>query len=826
MFCRLQLRFRIPGRLFRLAPAFAAAWAVLGVAAADEPAELPGSKIFQKLCAECHGKNGEGVPDKYDEPLQGNRSVESLAKRISRTMPDDDVGACVGDDAKEVAQYIYQAFYSPAAQARIRPQELDLARLTVEQYRASVADVVGRFRQGSEQVLDSERGLKAHYSGLLLEKPPEPDPAAQPAPATDAQAQPEKPKPKAEEKDKKDRPRVKLDRIDPRISFSFGEGSPAPEKQMDVQEFSIRWDGSVIAEETGMYEFIVQSENGVRLHVNDPKTLLIDAGITEGKMREERKSLYLLGGRAYPISIEFSKYKEKTASMALKWKPPHGVEEIIPQRNLTPHSVGQTMVVSTAFPPDDRSIGYERGVAVSKEWDEATTEAAISTAEHVDENLAELSGVKLEAPDRVEKLKEFSRRFMEAAFRRPLSEEYRQIVEKQFEAAKSPEVAVKRVVLFTLKSPRFLYPEFRDEHPPDDYDEAARLALALWDSIPDRRLIDAAAAGKLKTREEIAGQAARMLGDGRTKAKLGGFIHHWLDFDRADSASKDPQAFPEFDAAVLADLRTSLEIFVDQVVWGEHSDYRELLQADYLYLNSRLGKLYGKDGLGEEFERVDFDPKERCGVITHPFLLAAFSYSKTTSPIHRGVFLTRNIVGMRLKPPPMAQTFEDAKFDPSLTMREKVTELTKNKNCMGCHSTINPLGFTLENYDAIGRWRTEDNQKPVNTESDLATDEGETLHLTGARDIAKFAVDNANGQRAFIHNLFHHTVKQAVGAYGPDEMEDLRQLFVSSGFNIRKLLIEISTVAASKGLTPAEDKVTQAPPVSEPAAEAIAKSTP
>ena len=114
--------------------------------------------------------------------------------------------------------------------------------------------------------------------------------------------------------------------------------------------------------------------------------------------------------------------------------------------------------------------------------------------------------------------------------------------------------------------------------------------------------------------------------------------------------------------------------------------------------------------------------------------------------------------------------------------------------------TINPLGFTLENYDAIGRWRMEDNQKPINTVSDLSTEEGETIHLTGARDIAKFAVENANGQRAFIHNLFHHTVKQAVGAYGPDAMEDLRQSFIKSGFNIRKLLAEIATVAASKGL--------------------------
>ena len=779
-----------------------------------EPADLPGAKIYQKLCVDCHGKNGEGVADKYDEPLQGNRSVESLTKRIARTMPDDNVGACVGEDAKQVSQYIYEAFYSPAAQARIRPPEIDLARLTIEQYRASVADLVGRFRPGFDQALGTERGLKAHYSGLLIEKPEPEEPQA-----ADAAVQP---KPKPDPKKKKDRPRVNFDRKDSQVSFAFGEQSPAPEKQMDVQEFSIRWEGSLIAEETGTYEFIIQTENGVRLYVNDPKVLLIDAGITEGKMREEKKSMFLVGGRAYPIMVEYSKYKEKTASIALKWKPPHGVAELIPNRNLSPLRVRQSMIVSTAFPPDDRSVGYERGTAVSKEWDAATTDAAIGVAEHVNTNLAELSGAKFDAPDRVEKLKDFARRFMEAAFRRPLSEDYKQIVEKQFAAAKTPEIALKRVVLFTLKSPRFLYPEFREDRPLDDYDSAARLALTLWDSIPDKRLLDAAATGKLKTREQIAAQATRMLADARTKAKLAGFFHHWLELERAESISKDSTVFPEFDAAVLSDLRTSLSLFVDQVVWSERSDYRELLQADYLLLNQRLGKLYGKNDIGEGFERVSFDPKERAGVITHPYLLAAFAYGKSTSPIHRGVFLTRSIVGMRLKPPPMAVAFEDAKFDPSLTMREKITELTKNTNCMSCHSTINPLGFTLENYDAIGRWRTQDNHKPINAVTDFSTEDGETLHLTGARDIAKYASENPNGHRAFIHALFHHMVKQAVGAYGPDEMENLRQTFVHSGFNIQKLLAEIATVASTKGMAPAENKITQTAPVSA----TLAKSAP
>lgn len=779
-----------------------------------------GAVIYQKMCADCHGDKGQGVKDQYDEPLHGNRSLVSLTKRIARTMPDDNVGACVGDDATKVAAYIYETFYSPKAQARLHPPEFDLSRLTIAQYRTSVADLVGRFRPGFDKPPGSQRGLKAHYSGPELEKPADPTATPEVKPEDKPQAK------KDDAKKKKDRPKVQFDRVDGQVSFHFGTASPDPEK-MDPEEFSVRWDGSIIAEETGTYEFIVKSENGVRLAVNDMKNLLVDAWVSSGPdVREEKRSVFLLGGRAYPISLDFFKFKDKTASIELLWKTPHGVVEKIPQQFLSPERLRETMIVKTTFPADDRSVGYERGTGVSKEWDSATTDAAIEVAEHVDAHLDELAGTKSGAPDRVDKLKQFARKFAETAFRRPLNDaDYQHFVEHQFEVAKTPEIAVKRAVLYTLKSPRFLYPEIPNSGQPDAYDIAERLALSLWDSIPDTTLLRAAAEGKLQTREQIAAQANRMMADPRTKAKMHGFFHYWLELERAEGIQKDPKSFPEFDAQVLADLRTSLFEFLDQVVWSDKSDYRELLQANYLLLNERLAKLYDKSVSGEGFQRVEFDPNRRSGVVTHPYLLAAFASSKQTSPIHRGVFLTRTIVGMTLKPPPMAVAFEDAKFDSHLTMREKITELTKNTNCMGCHGTINPLGFSLENYDAIGRWRTQDNNKPVNATSEFSTDDGDKIHLTGARDLVKFAAETPSGHRAFIHLLFQYTVKQAVNVYGPDELEDLRQSFTKSGFNIRKLLTDIATVAAARGLPEPEAKAA-AQNASAPAPQVAQESKP
>jgi hypothetical protein len=782
----------------------------------------PGAVIYEAMCVECHGKDGQGVDGKYDEPLTGERTLEALTRKIEKTMPEDKEGTCVGEDAKAVASYIYDAFYSAAAQAKMRPPVKDLTRLTIAQYKNSIMDLVGRFRNGPghDRPITQEKGLKGFYRGFELPKPEAPKPVIKLAEETKLEElksakaddkmiaaatqslkkaierQKEKERQEAAEKEKK-RKRIQFERLEAKVAFHFNQDSPDTSKLIS-SEFNNRWDGCVIANETGIYDFMVKTENGVRLFINDDEEPLIDGWVSNGpEVREEKNSVYLVGGRAYRLILEHFKFKEKSASVELWWKPPHGVFEIIPEHALRTDRPQVQMIVNTVFPADDRSVGYERGSSISKAWEQATTEAAVATAEHIEARLDRLAGTKPGAPDRTEKLKQFAHHFAEYAFRRPLSEEQQQLyVENHFINSKSAEQAVKRVVLFSLKSPQFLYPTLREKDTPDDFDIASRLALSLWDSIPDRKLSQAAASGKLKTREQVQAEAQRMINDPRMKAKMHGFFHHWLDLEHAENTSKDPKTFPGFDSDVLADLRESLLEFIDQVVWSEKSDYRELLQADYLLLNERLGAFYGQPVKGEAFQRISFDPKQRAGVVTHPYLLASMAYSRQTSPIHRGVFLTRNIVGMAIKPPPMAVTFDESHFNPSLTMREKITELTRNNSCMSCHSTINPLGFSLENFDAIGRWRTKDNHKPVNPVSEFADDEGKTVRLTGPRDIVNYVADNPAGHRAFIRHLFNHLTKQPFPAYGPSVIENLQHHFAASGCHVQKLLTEIALVDA------------------------------
>lgn len=742
---------------------------------AEDAARLERGRIlYAQHCASCHGAQGEGVAGEYEEPLYGDRPLEILAGIIHETMPVEEPELVADADAQAVAEFLYQTFYTAEARARNRPPRIELLRLTGQQYGHSVADLLGTFLGQASVPADAERGLSAEYfDGRNFR-----------------------------------RENRKMERIDPQVAFSFGAESPAEE--IGIEEFSIRWEGTLLVEESGQYEFNIRTENGFRFYLNDSSRPFIDGSVASGaEPSDHTERIMLLGGRVYPLRLDFFKAKDKSASVELRWLPPGGVEELLPQRHLTTRRVPQTFIVSTHFPPDDASTGYVRGRGVSREWGEATTQAAIEVAAFVEKNLNRLAGTRREDEQRLNKIQNFCRRFVERAFRRPLADDELQLyVQSHFAEGQDLETSAKRVVLLSLLSPRFLYPELNSSEP-DSYDIASRLALGLWDSLPDGPLLEAAAKGELTHPDKLRAQARRMLQDSRAKAKLRGFFHELLAFDEARGLNKDTEQFPMFDAALLADLRTSLELFLNEIVWSDASDFRELMLSSDMFVNQRMAEVYGIE-LGEtspgEFQRVSLNADQRAGVITHPFLLSALAYHQSSSPIHRGVFLTRKVLNRSLSPPPMAIEFEDSLFDPALTMREKVAEMTKAQACMTCHNIINPLGFSLENYDAIGRFRTMDKEKPIDASGELTGISGEPFKFQGAREVAQFVADDLLAQKGFIEHLFHHTVKQPVRAYGEETLEELRASFAANRYNIQQLLIEVTLRAALHGVAQPEGK--------------------
>jgi mono/diheme cytochrome c family protein len=752
-----------------------------------------GEQIYRQMCASCHGASGEGTDDHYPRPLIGERSVASLSKLIAKTMPEEEPGTCVGPDADKVSAYIYDAFYSKAAQAKnpMRPARIELSRLTVRQYKNALADLIGSFR--GEPGWDDQRGLKGEYSRAARRR------RGGGAGGNDS-----------------------FNRVDPEVRFHFGEHSPLPAQdavkeqsrhyipvpalpvpvslfRQFSQEFRVNWQGSVLAPETGEYEFVVRSENAVRLWVNDKDKPLIDVSVKSGSDTEYRETIYLLGGRVYPLRLELSKGKEKASFVELLWKVPRRSLAVIPQRSLSPADAPEVYVARTPFPPDDRSVGYERGTSISKAWDQATTDAALEAADFVADHLKDLAGIPDGAndKDREKRLHEFCSQLAERAFRRPLPDEQRALyIDRQLREGGDPKTAVKKVVLLVLKSPRFLYREI-GTGAPDPFDVASRLSFGLWDSIPDRTLREAAASGRLAHREQVVEQARRMAADLRARSKLREFLLQWLRVDQGAEIAKDSNAFPGFDEAVVSDLRNSLEMFLDDIITSKSADFRELLGARHLYLNGRLARFYGVEMPPDApFRKVDRAPGDRSGILTHPYLMANFAYTASSSPIHRGVFLSRSVLGRPLRPPPEAVAPLAADLHPDLTTRQRVELQTKPESCQSCHGMINHLGFALEHYDAIGRYRDREKNRPVDATGSYETRTGDRVQFNGVGELATFLAASQETHNAFVQQLFHYLVKQPIRAFGRKELTDLRGAFAAGGYNIRELMVEIMTSSA------------------------------
>ncbi len=765
------------------------------LATAALAADHPGLAIYREHCGRCHGETGGGTTD-VPAPLVGDRSVNQLAAYIDETMPEDDPSLVTGKAARQVAEYMHGAFYSAVARDRNRPARVELSRLTVRQYQNTVADLIASFR-GRGPGVDDRRGLKGEYfHGRDFDRGKS----------------------------------LVYEQIDPQVNFHFGVEGPDPERFLP-NRFAIRWMGSIVPPETGTYGIVVRTEHSARLALNTAwhEPPLIDAYVKSGNETEYRASIFLLGGRAYPLKLEFSKANQgvdntkhkplTNASIELLWKPPHGLLEPVPERCLIPHEAPTVFVLETPFPPDDKSIGYERGTTISQEWYAATTAAAVETADYCLEQAEHLAGTKRDAPDRADKLRKFAARFAERAFRRPLSPELTALViDRPFADAPDLDAALKRSLLLTLGSPRFLYREAdAAAGMTDPFDTAARLSFGLWDSIPDQPLWDAAAKHQLATPEQVRKQAERMVQDRRTRAKVRDFLFGWLRVDLGPEITKDGKEFSAFSPEIAADLRTSLELFLDDAVWRA-GDFRRLFTDDEVYINGRLAPLYGATLPPDEpFRRVRLDDGRRGGLLSHPYMMSVLSYASATSPIHRGVFLARSVLGNTLKPPQEAIAPLSPDQHPDLTTRERVALQTKAVACQTCHTMINPLGFALEEFDAIGRYRDSElrggTAKPIDPAGSYLPREGPVARFRGARELAAYVATSRDTPEAFVQTLFHALVKQPARAWGPDTLEGLRQSFVASGFSIPRLLVDIMTVAAL-------------PPKPEVAKAAVPETTP
>jgi len=332
---------------------------------------------------------------------------------------------------------------------------------------------------------------------------------------------------------------------------------------------------------------------------------------------------------------------------------------------------------------------------------------------------------------------------------------------------------------------------------------ANRLALTLFDSLPtDAWLFLQARSNDLEKEEQIRAAAERMVYDYRTRSKTRQFLHQWLNIADVNEIAKDAEVFTGFDQALVNDLRLSLDTLLDEIVWSDSSDYRQFFQADWTYTTDRLAEYYGKtwqpanaDGRG--LRRSVADPEHRLGLLTHPYLLSKLSYVETTSPIHRGVFLIRYLLGRTMRPPEAAFVPIAPDLHPDLTTRARVELQTSPPTCQVCHEKINGLGFTLENFDAVGRYRLTERDQSINSTGFYTTRAGEEAQFDGPHKLAEFLTSSHDAHQAFVNRAFQHFVKQPPAAFGPETLAQLTEKFENSGCHIRKLLVEIAVIAAT-----------------------------
>ncbi len=316
---------------------------------------------------------------------------------------------------------------------------------------------------------------------------------------------------------------------------------------------------------------------------------------------------------------------------------------------------------------------------------------------------------------------------MRRAYRRPVTERDREEALEFYRQGRSdgPEsfdAGIEMALASILVSPDFLFRVERDPAgiAPDtpyligDLELASRLSFFLWSSIPDDELLDLATDGSLSRPQVLEQQVRRMLADERSRTLLTNFVGQWLHLRNLESATPDMRLFPDFDDNLRQAMRRETELFLENIIQGDRS-VLELLSADHTFLNERLAKHYEIPYVyGSWFRRVQLDEdSRRGGLLRQGSILTVTSYNTRTSPVIRGHWVLENVLGVPPPPPPAnVPALEDKTVDGSLSVRDRLTEHRANPPCSGCHNLMDPVGFSLENFDAIGRWRqSEDGQR-------------------------------------------------------------------------------------------------------------------
>jgi Protein of unknown function (DUF1592)/Protein of unknown function (DUF1588)/Protein of unknown function (DUF1595)/Protein of unknown function (DUF1587)/Protein of unknown function (DUF1585) len=403
-------------------------------------------------------------------------------------------------------------------------------------------------------------------------------------------------------------------------------------------------------------------------------------------------------------------------------------------------------------------------------------------------------------------LRGFVQRFGRRAFRRPLTpDETTRLMALAATTLTDKQMGVRVVIAGILASPHFLFrPEFGTtestipgaQHA-TPFEIAGRLGSLLWSSVPDEMLLDEAQAGRLATREQIATQARRMLADPRARPAVAAFYEQFLGLAMVDVASKDQMVYPAFTDTLRNSMHEETRRFVANVIWDDDARLVTLLTAPYSFVNAPLAELYGVKGPTDAttFSKVMLDPTQRAGVLTQGSMLAAFARPDESSPVKRGKWVrTRMLCGDLPDPPnnvPELPALPDG-----ISNRERFAMHTSNIQCSGCHHLVDGLGFGLERYDGIGRYRTTDNGVAVDSNGEVTDTTDINGKYNGAPELAALLARSGQVRDCLPTQWMRYTMARREVADDACSLKAVRDSFASSGGNLRELMVSLTQTDA------------------------------
>ncbi|MGH9674244.1 MAG: DUF1592 domain-containing protein, partial [Bryobacteraceae bacterium] len=349
------------------------------------------------------------------------------------------------------------------------------------------------------------------------------------------------------------------------------------------------------------------------------------------------------------------------------------------------------------------------------------------------------------------------------------------------------------VVEAMLQSPKFL---FRMET--GDYGAASRLSYFLWDTMPDKALLEAAGKGDLRTADGRERWARRMIESPLARAALDEFFGQWLRFDRVLGAAKERRRFPEFTPDLAASMVEETTLLLHHLVWGD-GNFMDLLRADYGFLSSELAGIYGLPAPKAQFELVRFPAgTPRAGLLGHGSILASTAGPAETSPTARGILVREHLLCQYVPPPPpnvntILVELEEGK---PLTRRQRMTAHAQNPACAACHKLMDPIGFGLESFDAIGRWRAKEEiltpakfELPVETSGEIAGLPESAF--SDSRELGRVLAASRVCQECIARQVFRYAFGRVESPADRETIGRLFTVFRDSGFRFKELVIAL-----------------------------------